>query len=65
MRYQNESHSFGQLSHYYLLEGDQDTKNVVGRGDFLFTERELKMAKERWLKNGTPSIKKKKKFLFF
>lgn len=64
MRYENKSHTFGQLSSYYLLSGDKDTKDLLGDVSFLFTERELKMAKDRWAKNGRPKIKKKK-FLIF
>ena len=65
MRYENESHTFGQLSNYYLLLGDKDTKDLLGEVSFLFTERELKMAKNRWIKSGSPKLNKKKKFLFF
>lgn len=65
MRYENNSHTFGQLSSYYLLSGDKDTNKLLGEVNFLFTERELKMARDRWTKNGRPEIKKKKKFLIF
>ena len=65
MRYKNENDTFGQISDYYLLSGDKDTKDLLGEVNFLFTERELKMARDRWNKNGKPKLEKKKKFLFF
>ena len=58
MKFENPNRTFGSLEEYYLFESNNHLGNEFNDSNFVFTPSEIKKAKERWEKFGSPEISK-------